>query len=272
MNFFLDTKTTVAKTFYGGMGMDNERLEGDFKKIILLKGIRNEKQYIEDAKNEKLYFTNAEVFRKMGREHKEDLFGDALEGYYIRPYKEKKNFLNIKKGQKYAFDKEYLAKIDTRMKEVYISSFFYIAIEEFKNNKIPESIINVFRNEFSDRKIAVFYGVQNLLDGLKRKHPNSFSWANYVLYQGIDEKPLIAEKAYDKDPRLGYRLKRKGLYENQREFRICFHKSSFNDKFIEKNKDGFNLSYGYIGEEEAPSVTILDDINDLKHISIEEKK
>lgn len=37
-------ETAVAKTFYGGMGMDNERLEGDFnKEIILLKGIRNEK-------------------------------------------------------------------------------------------------------------------------------------------------------------------------------------------------------------------------------------
>ncbi|WP_241211249.1 hypothetical protein [Bacillus atrophaeus] len=208
----------------------------------------------------------------MGREHKEDLFGDALEGYYIRPSKEKKNFLNIKKGQKDAYDKEYLAKIYTCMKEVYISSFFYIKIEEFKNNKIPESIINVFRNEFSDRKIAVFYGVQNLLDGLKRKYPNSFSWANYVLYQGIDEEPIYAEEAYDKDPRKGYRLKRKGLYENQREFRICFHKSSFSDKFIEENKNGFNLSYGYIGEGNISSVTILDDINDLKHITIEEKK
>lgn len=41
MNFFLDTKTTVAKTFYGGMGMDNERLEGDFKKNNFVK--RNKK-------------------------------------------------------------------------------------------------------------------------------------------------------------------------------------------------------------------------------------
>ena len=104
-----------------------------------------------------------EVFRKMGREHKEDLFGDALEGYYIRPHKEKKNFLiNKRKAKKDAFDREYLAKTYTWMKDVYISSFFYITVEEFENNKIPESIINVFRNEFSDRKIAVFYGVQNL--------------------------------------------------------------------------------------------------------------
>lgn len=267
-------ETAVAKTFYGGMGMDNERLEGDFnKEIILLKGIRNEKQYIKDVENEKLYFTNAEVFRKMGRERKEDLFGDKLEGYYIHPCKEKNNFLNIKKKQKAAFDKEYLAKIYTYMKEVYISSFFYIEIEEFENNKIPESIINVFRNEFSDRKIAVFYGVQNLLDGLLREHgTNGYSWASRVRYQGIDEEPIFPEKEYDKNPMLGYVLKRKGLYENQREFRICYHKNCFNDKFIEENKDGFNLSYGYIGEEEAPSVTILDDINDLKHISIEEKK
>ncbi|MEL7705789.1 hypothetical protein ACFWCU_19800 [Bacillus subtilis] len=264
-------ETTLAKTLYGGMAMDNERLEEDFE-IILLKGIRNEKEYIEDVKNEKLYFTNAEFFRKVGRERKEDLFGDALEGYYICPHKEKKNFLNIKKGQKYGFDKEYLAKIYTCMKEVYISSFFYIKIEEFENKKIPEDIINVFRNEFSDRKIAVFFGVQNLIDGFRRKYPNSFSWANYVLYQGIDENPLITEEEYDNNPRLGYRLKRKGLYENQREFRICFHKSSFNDKFIEENKNGFNLPYGYIGEEERASVTILDDINDLKHIYFEEKK
>lgn len=254
--------------------MDNKRLEGDFnKKIILLKGIRNEEKYIKDAKNETLYFTNAEVFRKMGREHEEDLFGDTLEGYYIRPYKEKKNFLNIKTGQKDAFDKEYLAKIYTWMKDVYISSFFYITIEEFKNNKIPESIIDVFRNEFSDRKIAVFYGVQNLLDGLKHEQGmDGYSWANYVHYQGIDDKPIFEEEEYDKDPRIGYLLKRKGLYENQREFRICYHKNCFSDKFIEANKNGFNLSYGYIGEEKISSVTILDDINDLKHISIEEKK
>lgn len=97
-------ETAVAKTFYGGMGMDNERLEGDFnKEIILLKGIRNEKKYIEDVENEKLYFTNAEVFRKMGRERKEDLFGDKLEGYYIHPNKEKNNFLNIKKETKSCF-------------------------------------------------------------------------------------------------------------------------------------------------------------------------
>ncbi|MGG1244143.1 hypothetical protein ABE187_14925 [Bacillus cabrialesii] len=250
--------------------MDNERLENS--EIILLKGIRNEKTYIEDVKNEKLYFTNAEFFRKMGREHKEDLFGDALEGYYIHPYKEKNNFLNIKKGQKAADDKEYLAKIYTYMKEVYISSFFYIKIEEFENNKIPEDIINVFRNEFSDRKIAVFFGVQNLIDGFRRKYPKSFSWADRVRYQGIDEEPIYTEEEYDKDPRIGYSLKRKGLYENQREFRICFHKSSFNDKFIEENKNGFNLPYGYIGEENISSVTILDDINDLKDITIEEKK
>ncbi|MGX5556850.1 hypothetical protein COK91_25705 [Bacillus cereus] len=254
--------------------MENERLKGDFnKKILLLKGIRNEEKCIEDAKNETLYFTNAEVFRKMGRESKEDLFGDALEGYYVRPYKEKNNFLNIKKGQKDAFDKQYLAKIYTEMKEVYISSFFYITIEEFENNKIPESIINVFRNEFSDRKIAVFYGVQNLLDGLEREQgTNGDSWANYVHYQGIDEKPIFEEEEYDKDPRLGYLLKRKGLYENQREFRICFHKNCFTDKFIEANKNGFNLSYGRIGEEKIPSITILDDINDLKYLSIGEKK
>ncbi len=250
--------------------MDNERLDGDFdKKIILLKGIRNEEKYIEDVKNEMLYFTNAEVFRKMGRENKDDLFGDTLDGYYICPHKEKNNFLNIQRGQKAGFDKEYLAKIYTEMKEVYICSFFYITVEEFKNNKIPESIINVFQNEFSDRKIAVYYGVQNLLDGLKREQgTEGTSWANYVHYQGIDEKPIFEEKEYDEDPRIGYLLKRKGAYENQREFRICYHRNCFSNKFIEENKSGFNLSFGYIGEEGIPSVTILDDINSLKDISI----
>ncbi|GEL07067.1 hypothetical protein SHA02_04830 [Salisediminibacterium halotolerans] len=50
------------------------------------------------------------------------------------------------------------------MKHVYICSFFYITIEEFQDNKIPKEIIEVFENEFKDRKIAVFHGVQDLLD------------------------------------------------------------------------------------------------------------
>lgn len=58
--------------------------------------------------------------------------------------------------------------------------------------------------------------MQNLLDGLLREHgTNGYSWASRVRYQGIDEEPIFSEKEYDKDPMLGYVLKRKGLYENQ---------------------------------------------------------
>ncbi|KGA97234.1 hypothetical protein AJ85_17035 [Alkalihalobacillus alcalophilus ATCC 27647 = CGMCC 1.3604] len=253
--------------------MNRKRLEEDFdKQILLLKGIRNEEKYVKDIENQLLYFTNAEVFRKIGRETKNDLFGDTLEGYYISPNKPKDNFLNINKGQDSGFDKEYLAKIYAWMKEVYICSFFYITLDEFENNTIPKSILNVFDNEFSGRKIAVFHGVQDLLDGLIREQgKEGYSWANYVHYQGIEEDPIFEEREYDEDPRIGYLLKRKGLYHNQREFRICYHKNCFSETFIKENKSGFNLYFGNIGKNGVPSVTVIDDVRSLKYLSIENK-
>ncbi|PID03757.1 hypothetical protein CSV67_03710 [Sporosarcina sp. P2] len=238
--------------------------------LLLLKAIRDDPQHVDDIEERhNLYFSHADIFRKWGEDGVNGAFGDRLDGYYIHPPKPRNNYLNIRRGQKGKFDREFLAKIDRDMLDVYMSCFFYITVDQFQEKRIPSDIIDSFKNEFQGRRIAFFHGVKDLEQGLLENDPRfKGGWMHAVEYKGLDDAPLYSETEYDKHPELGYAVKRRQNFDNQQELRIYTPARNFDRKFIDDNPNGFHLHFGDIGREGRPGVRILNSIEDLYDITI----
>lgn len=246
------------------MNIENTK-KYDGTPFFLLKAIEPRQSFIDDLKNNKLYFSHANSFRDTN--DRTDPFKDELEGFYIKSNNASK--LNCIDSQTISeIDNNYQAKIYKSYKDVYIASFFFITVEEIKEKKINPDLIKTLKKEFTNRKIAVFWGPEDLMRGLERENQinRGAAWGNFVNYQDYKQPPIFKEEDYDKDPRIGYLLKRKTIYSNQREFRICIQGSQV--KRTQKTEKGALINFGEIGDYDQPSVSILDSVDVLSEITV----